>query len=100
MPGAEIVAIVAAPSRTGVGAEVFEVRRRLRRFVIVIARRRTGALAMASPAQAVTLDKFLRRAVGVSVVADGENRAGYFVQQLRRRFRPVAVATGDIAGAD
>ena len=100
MPGAEIVAIEAAPWRAGIGAEVFEVRRRLSRFVIVISRRRTGALAMASPAQAVTLDKFLRRASGVSVIAGGENRAGNLVQQFRRRFRPVAVATGDIAGAD
>src|SRR5574341_958866 len=98
MPGAEIVAVKATSRWAGVGAEVFEVGRSLRRFVIVIARCWPCALPMPPPTHTVAFDKLLRRACGVSVIAGSEDRTGNLVQQFRGCLRCVSVTAGNIAG--
>src|SRR5258706_14631568 len=99
MPRAEVVAIITAPSRAGVGAKVMEIRRGLGGFEIVIAQRRPRSLFVAPPARPVTFAELLGGSFGISVVPGGENRAGDLIQEFGRRFGLIHVATRNIASA-
>jgi hypothetical protein len=101
MPRTQIVTVKSPPRGTGIGAEIFEIGLGLPRLVIVVAGRRPGSLLVPAPTRAVTIAETLRRSFGIGIVAGGKNRAANFVQQLRRRLALiVALATGDVAGAD
>ena len=66
----------------------------------MIARRGSSSETMTSPGCAVTLDKFLGRTVGISIITGGENSSGDDVEQPSRKFTLSSFATRDIAGTD
>src|SRR2546425_10861175 len=59
-PLAGVEAVVAEPRRSGDAAEVLEVWRRSRRFVVVVARRWTRAAQMPAPRRVVAIAKIFR----------------------------------------
>jgi hypothetical protein len=100
VPGAEVVAVVAASRIAGGGTEVGVVRRRARDAIIVVAGCRPGAVLVAPPGRLVAEGEFGEGAVGVGVVAGGEDGAGDGVEQFGGGFVVVVGAAGDVAGAD
>ena len=99
VPGSSIVGVVApGPPRTP--SEVIEVGLRPRSVIVVVANRGPGALLVLAPGGIVAVAELRAGAVGVGVVAEGEDGSPYFAQQPCRFAVGLLVALGDISRAD
>src|SRR5207245_10726177 len=99
VPRAEVDAVVALARIAGRGAEVVEVRDgRGARIVFVIADHRIRTGLVAAPGRVVTVLEVGGRAVGIGVVAEGEDGALGGVEHRRRGLVVGAVAPRDVAG--
>ena len=100
VPIAQVVAVIALRGVAGRRAEVAEIAGGAGRVVIVVARCRPGARFVPTPGRAVAVRVVGARAIGVGVVAQGENGARDGVQQVRGERIRVHRAIGDVAGPD
>ena len=101
VPRAEVDAVVALGRIAGRGAEVVEVRDgRGARIVFVIADHRIRTGLVAAPGRVVTVLEVGGRAVGIGVVAQGEDGALRGVEHRRRGLVVGAVAPRDVAGQE
>src|SRR5476649_1001060 len=101
-------AVVAAPVRPGLGAEIVEIAARVAGRVFVVARRRMGARLEAAPRRLVAVLEFGCHALRVSVVAEAEDDGAGILRQTgldqpggprgARKLRPAVAAVGDVAG--
>ena len=98
MPGAQIVAVIAARRIAGIGAEILEVGSGAAGMEFMIADRRTRARFLTSPGGVITFGELLGSAAGICVIAHGEHRAGNRLEESGRRFGAGKVrAIGNIA---
>src|SRR5215208_6735286 len=100
VPGSSIVGVVASPALARTPWEVIEVGLRPGGVVLVEANRGPGALLVLAPGRIVAVAELRAGAVGVGVVADGEDGSPYFAQQTCRFAVPLLVAAVDISRAD
>src|SRR5215203_350208 len=100
VPGSSIVGVVASPALARTPSEVIEVGLRPGGVVLVEANRGPGALLVLAPGRIVAVAELCAGAVGVGVVADGEDGSPYFAQQTCRFAVPLLVAAVDISRAD
>ena len=100
VPGSSIVGVVASPALARTPSEVIEVGLRPGGVVLVVANRGPGALLVLAPGRMVAVAELRAGAVGVGVVADGEDGSPYFAQQTCRFAVPLLVAAVDISRAD
>src|SRR5439155_25201334 len=96
MPGADVVAVPAAPRRPGRGPEVLVVGRGLRGVVVVVAGDGVGPVLERPPGRVVALRIVAGAPVGVGVIADGGHGAGGLPDQLGGVLSGVAAV--DVAG--
>ena len=98
MPGAEVVTVVALPRISRGFAEIVVVTRSAIAVILVISGSRTRAVFESPPCRGITLREVFIRSIRISQVAYGEDRAGYFLDQLRGSFcASQIIATGDVA---
>src|SRR2546429_1394646 len=100
VPGAEVVAVVELAAVPRRGAEIVPVAELVRRLVLVVTDRGTGARLVSAPGGIVTLGVVGVRAVGIGVVARREYRARNAIEQLCGRVVTGTAAVGDVAGTD
>jgi hypothetical protein len=101
VPRAQVVAVRAGLGIARGGAEIIEVGRRAAGMEIMIAGGRARARFVTAPCGPVAILEFLRGAVGIDVVANGEHRAGNFVEEFCSGFCAGKIgAVGDVARAD
>ena len=78
----KLIAIITAPGGTGVGAKILEVWRGLAGFIIVIPRRRPGALAVPAPGPIIASRELLFGTTAVSMISHDKHRPGNLIQNL------------------
>ena len=100
VPAAEIVAVVALAGVAGGDAEVTEIARRPGLLIVVVARHRVRALAVAAPAGREAILVVRIGAVRVRVVAQQEHRTRDSIEQPASGQRVRLGAGADVAGAD
>src|SRR5215216_2952918 len=103
MPGAELVAVIAAAVWTCAVAKIIVVPLRIGGKVIMVAWCGTCPRLVTTPAPIVAVLKFLRRPRRIRVIAYGEHRTRNFIEQCCGGDGARAAgdgAVGDIAGAD
>src|SRR4030095_4845346 len=101
VPVADLETVVALPCRPARHlTEVFEVRQRTSRLVFVVARHRERPALVPAPRVVIAIAILLSRPLEIRVVAQREDiRSGERIEECRCRQR-VAIAHGDVAGAD
>src|SRR4026207_860721 len=96
MPGSQIIGIVTLARVASDCAKVVVVAGGVGSMVVVVARRGTRAILVASPGGTITIGELGRRTIRVDVVSQGENRAGNIIQKLCSCLIIVTPATSDI----
>src|SRR6185503_10483986 len=99
MPGSQIIGIVTFARVASNRAKVVVVAGGVGGMVVVVARRGTRAILVASPGGTIAIGKLGRSTIRVDVVSQGENRAGNIIQKLCSCLIIVTTATGDITCA-
>ena len=100
VPSGEVVGIVALGGVAGGILEVIEVPFGAFGLVFVVAGDRKGAVLEPAPGRVVALAVVLGRPLLVGVVAQGNDRAVYGSEQVRRRLVAAAGAAGYVACSD
>src|SRR5215213_708342 len=100
MPGSSIVGVVASSGLPSTPSEVIEVGLRTGGVVVLITSRRPGAHFVLAPGGIVAVAELRAGALGVDVVAEGEDGSRYLAQQLCCFAVSLEVAPCDVSRAD
>src|ERR671920_1786601 len=100
MPGSSIVGVVASSGLPSTPSEIIEVGLRTGGGVLLVTNRGPGAHFVLAPGGIVAVAELRAGALGVDIVAEGEDGSRYLAQQLCCFAVSLEVAPCDVSRAD